>query len=74
MPNIGGKKFPYTPAGMDAARKEMMAMVPGQEDMAIDDAMSRAGTPKQRSRLRRIKKINSGVNESGNKRYGNVKV
>ena len=55
MPNIGGKKFPYTPAGMDAAREALGAQVSDQERRAIERAeLGAAVTRPERRRLRRM--------------------
>ena len=54
MPNIGGQKFPYTPAGMAAAKRAQMAQsVPAQEVQAIDRSVGDARTEAQRRLLRK---------------------
>ena len=75
MPNIGGKKFPYTPAGMDAAREALGAQVSDQERRAIERAeLGAAVTRPERRRLRSMLKIGKRPTRAGTSRYGDVEV
>ena len=75
MPNIGGKKFPYTPAGMDAAREALGAQVSDQERRAIERAeLGAAVTRPERRRLSRMLGMTQRPTRAGTSRYGDVEV
>lgn len=74
MPNIGGKEFPYTPAGMAAARKAQAAQVPGKERTAIRDAMARTDRPGQLSRLKKMLGMTKRPTQAGTSGFGDYSV
>ena len=75
MPNIGGKKFPYTPANMDAAREALGAQVSDQERRAIERAeLGAAVTRPEKRRLRRMLGMTQRPTRAGTSRYGDVEV
>ena len=70
MPNVAGRKFPYTPAGMAAARQAQASQVPGNERAAITDAMSRATNPRQGRRLKRMLGMTKRPTQAGTSEFG----
>ena len=74
MPSVGGKQYPYTPAGEAAARRAQAAQVPGNERMAIMDTMSRATTRPQFSRLQKMLGMTKKPTSSSSSHYGDYTV
>tara|TARA_R110002020_G_scaffold30453_4_gene95970 strand:- start:2594 stop:2848 length:255 start_codon:yes stop_codon:yes gene_type:complete len=74
MPNVAGRKFPYTPAGIAAARQAQAAQVPGNERDAITDAMSRVTNPRQGRRLKRLLGMTKRPTSAGTASFGDYSV
>ena len=62
MPRVGGKEYPYTPAGMasaDSARKKKKRMAAGAKNSSSPKKRSaRSATPDARKRLKSISSPN----------------
>ena len=59
MPRVGGKEYPYTPAGMasaDSARKKKKRMAAGAKKSS--SPKKRSATPEARKRLKSISSPN----------------